>query len=126
MLTPMLAQILIALSVTFLWLYLNGNEYTTITGRLVASVVDQHRRCGNRSRPVETAYYLHADDDERHQCRGKKRRSQTTNAIDLSAVSKVKVTLSGYLTREMERADKPRLSAHLLIRGKHRERELAQ
>lgn len=100
MLTPMLAQILIMVSVTYLWLYLNGNEYTVITGGWMAQAWAgasgwTARLPGLSKGESSMGVVLTDPTPDVSTYSGVVR---VTNAIDLSAVSRIRVTLSASLS----------------------------
>lgn len=98
MLTPMLAQILIMVSVTYLWLYLNGNEYTAITGGWVATAWSVSPSTVTATAPglsKQPTYMICTLSGINQPARSGV--VNAANAIDLSAVSKIRVTLSASL-----------------------------
>lgn len=98
MLIPMLARIIIALSVTYLWLYLSGNEYTAITGGWVSqawSGVNASWIAKDPTLPKQTTYMSTYMSDVNVSTRSGVVR--TTNLVDLSAVNTIRITLSGTL-----------------------------
>lgn len=94
MLTITLAQILIVMAATYLWLYLNGDEYTTITGGWVSqawSGVAASWAATAPSLTKETAtlliYLTNVNTTAKSGVVG------ITDLVDLSAVSTIRVTL---------------------------------
>lgn len=98
MLITSIAQILIALSVTFLWLYLNGDEFTTLTGGWVSQAWSGFASAYTATLPgfSSGASYLGitlpgVDVAARSGV------VRVSNLIDLSAISTIRVTLSANL-----------------------------